>query len=140
MSCINLVFLRDARKKALTLLLFILFGTCVFYIHHTAQQVQHHFNNYRHHTIVLFIVLFVVVSRTIRDLHQTTRIFPHHSLAYFLGLEMIRATVQPPWVYLNCFNTHLLCFETVRNKKKYYRPNTYYLVARFLGLKILRDK
>ena len=124
-----------AKKWALNLLLFVLSGPCAFYSHHTTQQSHHHCNNHRHHVICLIALAsqtnqgYIAESKGLRSLQRT----------HFLCFKVIRDIVQVPWVYLNCFNAHLLSLPVVGNKKKCSRPNMHYLVPHLLGLILVRN-
>ena len=53
---------------------------------------------------------------------------------------MISDKHQGRRIYFDYFNTHLLCFKTVRITVECYRHGTHYLVSHLLCLKVIRDK
>ena len=126
----------DAKQWVLTLLLFLLFGPCVFYMHRTTKHVQHHYKNNDHVIFLPSLVLQTNLGHTPRRKGLPPRQYHSH----FLGLEVIKDIIQLPWVYLNCFNTHLLGFETVGDKIKCCRPNMWCLILHLLGLKMIWEK
>ena len=64
----------------------------------------------------------------------------HCLVANFLCFKVIRDIAQLSWVYLSTFNTHLLGFKTVKNKKNCYRLDAHYHVAHLLRPKMIRNK
>lgn len=63
---------------------------------------------------------FLLCYKPIRDILERVRVFTAlcYIITYLLGFEVIRDMSLIPWVFFNCFNTHLLGLEVVRNKKK----------------------
>lgn len=115
----NPISVMDAKQWVLTLVLFLLFASCLFYMHRTTEHVQHHYNDHHHVIFYPALVLQTNLGHTPRRKGPPPRQYHSHSL----GLELIKDIIQLAWVYFNCFSTHLLGFEMVADKIKCCRPN-----------------
>ena len=64
----------------------------------------------------------------------------HCLVVNFLRFKVTRDIAQLSWVYFNTFNTHLLGFKTVKNKKNCCRLDAHYHVAHLLRPKMIGNK